>query len=377
MQVGESVKSVAMTKRVYTHCPPYLKPTEAEGKEYQQKIWDERPGAEGYYQILGRCQCLPNGEHKCTQTKMTYNKYMPWTRFPIAKNAEGKITYLNMGCWSNPCAERSPKDVKRHIDELMKQGIVNGVATWVPYYSDEQSEARPGKWPKFWFAVHVLYEWAQWRARVNDATLVKCIRAFWYAIDDLLGKDGAYATYVNAGLLHDATKVPRQGHIHAFLFREFRPDLNMSDEEKNELAHLLMTEKARAEMMFEKEVFLKSRVKCDKQNVTIDAWSRQEYDMALKGVVNNPPAQEDVALLYNFVAVTDKDGDEDEDEDDDDAVAAARLLSGMKGGGQEDVNDDLSDDDGVRKPGEKRPRKSNVNMLLNCLQRLNVEGNTG
>jgi hypothetical protein len=49
----------------------------------------------------------------------------------------------------------------------------------------------------------------------------------------------------------------------------------------------------------------------------------------------------------------------------------------MKGGGQEDVNDDLSDDDGVRKPGEKRPRKSNVNMLLNCLQRLNVEGNTG
>jgi hypothetical protein len=156
----------------------------------------------------------------------------------------------------------------------------------------------------------------------------------------------------------------------------------MSDEDKNELAHLLMTEKARAEMMFEKAVFLKSRVRSDKQNVTIDAWSRQEYEMALKGAANNPPAQEDVALLYNFVAVTDKDGDEDEDEDDEDAVTAARLLTGMtdhfsKGGGQRDDEDDLSDDDGVRKPGDKRPRKNNVNMLLNCLQRLNVEGNTG
>ena len=85
---------------IFLHGPPY--------KPNKEKF-EIPPGAENFYEILGRCQCTT----KCPMSTLLKNKLMPWTRFPT------RFPTQNLTVWVNPYAVRGEAQVKKAIEDFM------------------------------------------------------------------------------------------------------------------------------------------------------------------------------------------------------------------------------------------------------------------
>ena len=343
--VALKIRKTAVAKG--PHCPPYADNT-AEDNERRKAIFDRWKGADMYFDIIGRCRC--DGD-TCNKIKMTINKFTPWTRFPI-RNAEGNFDghYLNekFQAWWNPSAHRAPSDVKSQIEDFMGVGTVNGVAKWIPYYPDEEENQRKCKWPKFWFAVHVLYDWVRMQAVVDDMTLVRCIRAYYHAVHAVYKPGGVLHKYRDAGLLET------ESEKHRTLFREFRTDLSLGKTDKEALMNMLLVEKKRVVMLFDKVEFLKTReVKFGDGAESIRQWSKSEYDTATDRREPDNDAVAALLELSNAAPFFAEENDKEEGVQD----TAATVLAGMGGSAQGGVG------------GSRQ-----VCMLLDCLHRLAVDG---
>jgi hypothetical protein len=257
------VRKTAAPKK--NHCPPYLDPW----LTYDIQTDDTRlvKAAATYFKVIGRCQC----DAQCKANMMTQFTFTPWTRFPVP-NAAGVFDghYLNekFQAWWNPTAHYSNCEVRPHIKGFLLEEDRGGQKVLLPNYS---TSSRTCKFEKFWLAVHVLYEWVTCKHGVDDRTLKMCIANYYHTKQYIDCAKGARGHYVAAGILGDDTEQLKT------VFREFRPDLNLTPTQKDELMAFLLTKKSEVQALFRKMDYLRTRESLNPQGrATLLQWTPAE-----------------------------------------------------------------------------------------------------
>ncbi len=213
--------------------------------------------AQKYYEIVGKCQCLFRGK-KCDNTRMTRNKFVPWTRFPTANGQFFCVE--NFFTWKNPHASRSDYDLKRILEDNLQTVHTPEGRRMIPiYHSDKLGQQR---WAKFWYAVHELDQWVHRRTTIDAVTLEQHIQTYYHTVKHIYKESrtqydrGARQMYTAARLLEPESK------YHMDLFRNYRDGehehFRLSDEEKDELMNELLAEKANVVVLFGKVEVLHS-----------------------------------------------------------------------------------------------------------------------
>jgi hypothetical protein len=295
---------------------------------------------------------------------MTQFKYTPWTRFPIP-DEHGRFTgrFLNESfqAWWNPTAHTGPAEVDRQIDLFMKQQNVDGKLVWLPNCADKMK--RNYKWEKFWLAVHVLHEWVHWKAGVDDELLKKCMHLYFDDVATL--SDGPQTKY------HDAAIFEPESQKHKTVYAEFT-NLNLTPPEKERLMNFLLEQKRNAVLLFGKVRFLDTRriklpqSKGERVQKTLRQLSPQEYLAANQLSPQQYQAANGVACTFESLTQSalanpiDIRLAQDEQQD---VSAAAQALLGLSGSGAGQACDAAACG-GLHE----------VRMLLDCLQRLAVDG---
>ena len=214
-------------------------------------------GAEQYYEILGKCQCIA-ARGRCDCKQMLRSKYTPWTRFPLPG---GGMFCEKFVVWVNPYACRAGDDVRKSMQDFLREevGAETGAPLLVPDYGPETDERGRGRWMKLWYAVDRLHAWAHHEAELDEATLKAYTGAFYWSgqmVKRSVAIEDVRFDYWNAGLLRPERADDWE------VFRNCRdgdlPDFVLTPTAKDALMHYLLAERRKVVRLFEKVDFLKA-----------------------------------------------------------------------------------------------------------------------
>jgi len=143
------------SNRNKSHLPPYLLDFRDESIP---------PYARDIYSSLGMCICYHH-DILCDATRVTNNKYLPWTRFPVRNGHEiGRFAFTT---WQNPLVCRSPVDVRKAINT---QCAITPSEDGLTYSTNTDKKRA---WFPFWMAVDKLYAFIAQNSHLDAPTIVQ------------------------------------------------------------------------------------------------------------------------------------------------------------------------------------------------------------
>jgi hypothetical protein len=157
--------------------------------------------------------------------------------------------------WVNPLLCSSGFDIDRAIKSQINFDENLNDVNWNTQDNVTTKKSLKGRWFKFWFAVHELYEYANQNNDVDEVEITKLSRYnahFQVWIKYFYTPDGPYEHYRQANLLGE------ENEGHRTLFFKFSDGL-MPPGKRQETKDFLLEERKKVVELFDKVAFLKER----------------------------------------------------------------------------------------------------------------------